>query len=67
MTIQENNNAKKKSFVVHNLQNFYKKDEVEDYIENTLKKLYNDYIMLSLKKYKCMTKIMKLLDLINII
>ena len=53
--------------MVHNLQNFYKKDEVEDYIENTLKKLYNDYIMLSLKKYKCMTKIMKLLDLINII
>ena len=28
-------------FIVHNLQNLYHKDDVNDYIENTLKKLYN--------------------------
>ena len=31
----------KQIFVIHNLQNFVKNDQVEDYIENTLKKLYN--------------------------
>ena len=41
MAIQENKKETKKLYVVHNLQNFYKKDEVNDYIENTLKKLYN--------------------------
>ena len=28
------------SFVIHNLQNCYKKEQVDDYIENTLKKLF---------------------------
>ena len=41
LAIQENNRESKKLFVVHNLQNYYKKDDVNDYIENTLKKLYN--------------------------
>jgi hypothetical protein len=41
MTIQENQKETKKLFVVHNLLNFYLKDDVNDYIENTLKKLYN--------------------------
>ena len=41
LTIQENSGKPKKLFVVHNLQNFYRKDDVNDYIENTLKKLYN--------------------------
>ena len=41
LTLQENSGESKKLFVVHNLQNFYKKDDVNDYIENTLKKLYN--------------------------
>ena len=41
MSIQENKKETKKLYVVHNLQNFYKEDEVNDYIENTLKKLYN--------------------------
>ena len=41
MAIQENKKENKKLYVVHNLQNFYLKDDVNDYIENTLKKLYN--------------------------
>ena len=41
LNIQENNKENKKLYVVHNLQNFYLKDDVNDYIENTLKKLYN--------------------------
>ena len=41
LTIQENQKQPKKLFIVHNLQNFYHKDDVKDYIENTLKKLYN--------------------------
>ena len=41
MAIQENKKETKKLYVVHNLQNFYQKNEVNDYIENTLKKLYN--------------------------
>ena len=41
-TLQENNvYLKKLLVVVHNLHNFYKIDDVNDYIENTLKKLYN--------------------------
>jgi len=39
LAIQENNRESKKLFVVHNLQNYYKKDDVNDYIENTLQKL----------------------------
>jgi len=31
----------KQIFVIHNLQNFVTKEQVDDYIENTLKKLYN--------------------------
>ena len=31
----------KQIFVIHNLQNFVTQEQVEDYIENTLKKLYN--------------------------
>ena len=41
MTIQENKKENKKLFIVHNLQNYYLKEDVNDYIENTLKKLYN--------------------------
>ena len=41
LAIQENKRENKKLYVVHNLQNFYLKDDVNDYIENTLKKLYN--------------------------
>ena len=31
---------KKNIYVIHNLQNYQRKEQVEDYIENTLKKLY---------------------------
>ena len=31
----------KQIFVIHNLQNFVTQEQVDDYIENTLKKLYN--------------------------
>jgi exonuclease I len=31
---------KQELFVIHNLQNCYKKEQVDDYIENTLKKLF---------------------------
>ena len=31
----------KQIFVIHNLQNFVTQEQIEDYIENTLKKLYN--------------------------
>ena len=41
LAIQENQKESKKLFVVHNLQNLYHKDDVDDYIENVLKKLYN--------------------------
>ena len=41
LNIQDNNNKSKKLFVVHNLQNFYKEEDVNDYIDNTLKKLYS--------------------------
>ena len=41
LAIQENQKESKKLFIVHNLQNFYYKDDVNDYIENVLKKLYN--------------------------
>ena len=41
LAIQENQKEYKKLFVVHNLQNYYYKDDVNDYIENVLKKLYN--------------------------
>ena len=41
LAIQENQKVNKKLFVVHNLQNFYHKKDVKDYIENVLKKLYN--------------------------
>ena len=41
LAIQENQKESKKLFIVHNLQNFYYKDDVNDYIENILKKLYN--------------------------
>jgi len=41
LAIQENQKESKKLFIVHNLQNFYCKDDVNDYIENILKKLYN--------------------------
>ena len=41
LAIQENQKESKKLFVVHNLQNYYYKDDVNDYIENVLKKLYN--------------------------
>ena len=39
LAIQENQKRTKKFFIVHNLQNYYHKDDVNDYIENTLKKL----------------------------
>ena len=39
LAIQENQKRNKKFFIVHNLQNYYHKDDVNDYIENTLKKL----------------------------
>ena len=41
LAIQGNQKESKKLFVVHNLQNFYDKEDVDDYIENVLKKLYN--------------------------
>ena len=41
LTFQDNNSQSKKLFVVHNLQNFYKTEDVNVYINNTLKKLYN--------------------------
>ena len=41
LNIQDNNSQSKKLFVVHNLQNFYKTEDVNVYIDNTLKKLYN--------------------------
>ena len=37
----ENQKGSKQLFVVHNLQNFYHIEDVDDYIENVLKKLYN--------------------------
>ena len=41
LALQENQKETKKLFVVHNLQNLYHKEDVDDYIENVLKKLYN--------------------------
>ena len=41
MAIQEKQKETKKLYVVHNLQNYYLKEEVNDYINNILKKLYN--------------------------
>ena len=41
LAIQENQKMYKKLFVVHNLQNIYHKVDVDDYIENVLKNLYN--------------------------
>ena len=41
LAFQENQKETKKLFVVHNLQNLYHKEDVDDYIENVLKKLYN--------------------------
>ena len=38
------NNKNKKLFVVHNLKEFTTEEQVNDYIENTLKKLYNTKI-----------------------
>ena len=38
------NNKNKKLFVIHNLKEFTTKEQVEDYIQNTLKKLYNTNI-----------------------
>ena len=41
MAIQENKKETKKLYVIHNLLTLEKKDDVNDYIENILKKLYN--------------------------
>ena len=41
MSIQENKKETKKLYVIHNLLTLEKKDDVNDYIENILKKLYN--------------------------
>ena len=41
LNMKENQKGDKKLFVVHNLQNLIHKKDVDDYIENVLKKLYN--------------------------
>ncbi len=41
----------KQIFVIHNLQNFVTQEQVEDYIENTLKKLYNIKIKQYISKF----------------
>ena len=41
LALKENQKINKKLFVVHNLQNFYRKEDVKNYIDNVLKKLYN--------------------------
>ena len=41
LALKENQNINKKLFVVHNLQNIYRKEDVKDYIDYVLKKLYN--------------------------
>ena len=40
LTRIKNSLKNKNLYVIHNLQNYLKKEQVEDYIENTLKKLY---------------------------